>query len=175
MPKIKKPRKVFTKKSFYRFLVVTFVVIVIIGGVYIYSLRNPQGLFGSARPNGMIGGDATSVEFQGKTLTSDPNFPRGVIDGLILENPDLTTGTRNIKANILNIYPKSPIAFKTLTISVKNADITLGKGNREIAGNYAITDLTAGTNISIGLSVSETNRDIFIKDNFQATKVIIFK
>lgn len=167
------------KQSLYRFIVIALMMAAVIIGVYVYYIKNPQGIFspqqpGQSRTEG-TGDDRTSIEFQGRILKVNSDFPRGVIGGTVLEDPDIQHNAIIIKADIAQIYPKTPIASKNITISTDNADIILGGGNYKTDKSYALADITVGTNVSIGLVESETNRDIFTKDHFQAVRVNFFK
>jgi hypothetical protein len=173
MPKIKKSDN---DQSLGRLIIIiALTILVIIGGVYLYRSQNLQEPSGPVQPNGATGGNQVSVKFQGKTLASDLDYPVGVIDGVVRGNPDLSAGTISVEADILRIYPEAPIGSKTITVSVRNADVVIRQNESDVPGSYTIADITADANVSVGLVDSETNRDILTKHNFQAVRVTIFR
>jgi hypothetical protein len=170
-------------KKVYTFVIISAMVIVVIAGVFVYNLKNKQGLFFQPESQNQMGPNETneegnlppknSVEFQGRTLVADISFPFGVIDGIVDSDPDIIGQTLTLRADVLKIYPEAPFDSKLVRISIEDAEVFFADGERNATPDN-INNIKAGTAISVGLINGETNRDILFKDEFKAIKITFF-
>ncbi|HOF50579.1 MAG TPA: hypothetical protein PLH22_02770 [Candidatus Colwellbacteria bacterium] len=170
-------------KKVYTFVIISAMVIVVIAVVFVYNLKNEQGLFFQPESQNQMGPNETneednlppknSVEFQGKTLMADINFPIGVIDGIIEDASDISGQTLVLRVDVFKIYPETPLNSKLVKISFEDAEIFFADSGRNATPDN-MNNIKTGMAISVGLADGETNRDILFKDEFKAIKITFF-
>ena len=112
------------------------------------------------------------VTYKGQTLTADSKYPRGILDGVIKK---VDGNVVTFEVELKRVFPQSPLATKTVQVTlVKTAEVNIisADGNKTTG---TISGLKAEDRAGMALVDDQSNRTIFDKDAFDATRITVFK
>jgi len=172
-------------RGFRAFTIFFVATIILVGGVLTYSIKSQEYLTVDQSNNnggGNLGGQTENnfaqdqnkeVIIDGEKVSADQAFPRGVIDGVIMEI-DASYEKIVLRADISKIYPKSPVKERDITVLVKNAKILISEEGKERPSANS-TDLEVGRGASVALVDEQSNRDIMNRNEFSAKVIMVFR
>ena len=171
------------KKSYYAVIALFVGVAILAGGILVYVNKGTKNMQNNTteqnEPSSVAGneeGQAPEYQttFEGKTVTANPNYQVGLVDGKLAADPDLQNNTIVVDVDVKKIFPDMPVDKITVTISVEGAGFFLKDESGE-SQEIAFSDLKAGDPVNVGFIDGQSNRDVLSEGaSFRAKHVYKF-